>query len=254
MIELNGIRKAFGAAHVLRDLDISFARGEFTALLGRSGSGKSTLLRLIAGLEQPDAGRISIEGRDCTDLPPAARRIGFVFQSYALFGHMSVFENIAFGLRVRPRRLRPNEAEIRERVETLLSMIRLHGLGDRLPAQLSGGQRQRVALARAMAIEPQILLLDEPFGALDREVREELRLALRDLHDRLGLTTVFVTHDEEEAQALADRIVVLEAGRMIADRREDQGFDGLQRRSNRAFDTTLTLEQAIAAPASTGLR
>jgi len=257
MIELNGIRKAFGAAHVLRDLDIGFARGEFTALLGRSGSGKTTLLRLIAGLEQPDAGRISFEGQDCTHLPPAARRIGFVFQSYALFGHMSVFENIAFGLRVRPRRLRPNEAEIRHRVETLLSMIRLHGLGDRLPAQLSGGQRQRVALARAMAIEPQILLLDEPFGALDREVREELRLALRDLHDRLGLTTVFVTHDEEEAHALADRIVVLEAGRMIADRRqagEDQGFDGLQRRSSRAFDTTLTLEKAIAAPASTGLR
>jgi sulfate transport system ATP-binding protein len=197
------------------------------------------------------------QSQDCTHLPPASRRIGFVFQSYALFGHMSVFENIAFGLRVRPRRLRPPEAEIRHRVETLLSMIRLHGLGDRLPAQLSGGQRQRVALARAMAIEPQILLLDEPFGALDREVREELRLALRDLHDRLGLTTVFVTHDEEEAHALADRIVVLEAGRMIADRRqsgENQGFDGLQRRSSRAFDTTLTLENAIAAPASTGLR
>ena len=217
MIELNGIRKAFGAAHVLRDLDIGFARGEFTALLGRSGSGKTTLLRLIAGLEQPDAGRISFEGQDCTHLPPAARRIGFVFQSYALFGHMTVFENIAFGLRVRPRRQRPNQAEIRDRVEGLLALVRLEGLGARLPAQLSGGQRQRVALARALAIEPRILLLDEPFGALDRQVRDELRAWLRRLHVELGITTVFVSHDQEEALSLADRVIVLHQGQVAAD-------------------------------------
>jgi sulfate transport system ATP-binding protein len=224
MIRLTGVTKSLGASQVLRGIDMDFTRGEFTALLGRSGSGKTSLLRLLAGLEQPHAGQIEIEGHDATFLPPGQRQIGFVFQSYALFGHMSVFENIAFGLRVRPRRQRPPEAEIRARVEDLLAMIRLDGLGPRLPAQLSGGQRQRVALARALAIEPRILLLDEPFGALDREVREELRLALREVHNRLGLTTIFVTHDEEEAQSLADRIVVLEAGKIVADTRQPLEF------------------------------
>ncbi len=217
MIGLRGVVKSFGAADVLRGIDADFARGQFTALLGRSGSGKTSLLRLIAGLEFADAGSIEIDGVDCTHLSPGVRRIGFVFQSYALFSHLSVFENIAFGLRVKPRRVRPAEAVIGEKVNALLTMIQLDGLGARLPSQLSGGQRQRVALARALAIEPRILLLDEPFGALDREVREELRIALRAVHDRLGLTTVFVTHDEDEALALADRIVVLEHGRIVAD-------------------------------------
>ncbi len=217
MIELAGLTKSFGATGVLNTIDLTMPQGSFTALLGRSGSGKTTLLRLIAGLETADAGRIAIDGTEATDLAPGARHVGFVFQSYALFGHMTVFENIAFGLRVRPRRQRLREAEIRATVERLLAMIRLEGLGPRLPNQLSGGQCQRVALARALAIEPRILLLDEPFGALDREVREELRHALRHLHDTLGLTTVFVSHDEEEAHALADRVVVLEKGRILSD-------------------------------------
>jgi sulfate/thiosulfate transport system ATP-binding protein len=217
MIHLSGISKVFGATRVLDGIDLHVAAGSFTALLGRSGSGKTTLLRLLAGLEWCDAGQIAINGIDATHLKPGARDIGFVFQSYALFGHMSVFENIAFGLRVRPRHRRQSEAQIRQTVERLLAMIRLEGLGTRLPSQLSGGQRQRVALARALAVEPRILLLDEPFGALDREVREELRDALRTLHDELRLTTVFVTHDEHEAHALADRIVVLDRGRITQD-------------------------------------
>jgi sulfate transport system ATP-binding protein len=217
MIRLTGISKTFGATKVLDGLGLDFAAGSFTALLGRSGSGKTTLLRLLAGLDRPDSGRIEIDGVDATRLKPGPRRIGFVFQSYALFGHMTVFENIAFGLRVRPRAERAGEAEIRATVDRLLGMIRLEGLGPRLPSQLSGGQRQRVALARALAIGPRILLLDEPFGALDREVREELRHSLRRLHDELRLTTVFVSHDEHEAQDLADRVVIIDRGKVVDD-------------------------------------
>jgi sulfate transport system ATP-binding protein len=184
------------------------------ALLGPSGSGKTTLLRAIAGLETVDGGRILLDGEDATRIPARRRRVGFVFQNYALFRHMTVFENVAFGLRARPRRERPAEAEIRERVLRLLEMVQLGGYEGRRPAALSGGQRQRVALARALAIEPRLLLLDEPFGALDAKVRRDLRRWLRALHDRLGLTTVFVTHDQEEAMELADRVAILNRGRL----------------------------------------
>jgi sulfate transport system ATP-binding protein len=217
MIQLSGLCKSFGATSVLDGIDLTIAPGSFVALLGASGSGKTTLLRLIAGLEQPDAGHITIDGQDATTLPSGARHMGFVFQNYALFGHMSVFENIAFGLRVKPRLDRPTEAAIQASVERLLEMMQLEGLGPRLPAQLSGGQRQRVALARALAVEPRVLLLDEPFGALDQEVRGALRDQLRALHDRLGLTTVFVSHDQDEAAALADRVVTLDRGRIVQD-------------------------------------
>jgi sulfate transport system ATP-binding protein len=217
MIRIAGLTKGFGPTRVLDGIDLDIEPGSFVALLGPSGSGKTTLLRLLAGLERADAGHIEIGGLAATNLPPGQRRIGFVFQSYALFGHMTVFENIAFGLRVRPRRQRPNQAEIRDRVEGLLALVRLEGLGARLPAQLSGGQRQRVALARALAIEPRILLLDEPFGALDRQVRDELRAWLRRLHVELGITTVFVSHDQEEALSLADRVIVLHQGQVAAD-------------------------------------
>ena len=217
MIRIAGLTKGFGPTRVLDGIDLDIEPGSFVALLGPSGSGKTTLLRLLAGLERADAGHIEIGGLAATNLPPGQRRIGFVFQSYALFGHMTVFENIAFGLRVRPRRQRPNQAEIRDRVEGLLALVRLEGLGARLPAQLSGGQRQRVALARALAIEPRILLLDEPFGALDRQVRDELRAWLRRLHVELGITTVFVSHDQEEALSLADRVSVLHQGQVAAD-------------------------------------
>jgi len=217
MIRISELSKCFGATPVLERISLDIAAGSFVALLGASGSGKTTLLRIIAGLEQADRGSIEIDGVPATGLPPGARRIGFVFQSYALFAPMSVFENIAFGLRVRPRRLRPREVEIRDRVERLLALVRLEGLGARLPAQLSGGQRQRVALARALAIEPRILLLDEPFGALDREVRDELRVWLKQLHAELGITTLFVTHDQEEALSLANRVVILDRGQVVLD-------------------------------------
>jgi sulfate/thiosulfate transport system ATP-binding protein len=217
VIQLTGVSKSFGATRVLDRLDLTIAPGSFVGLLGPSGSGKTTILRLIAGLEQATEGEIEIAGRAAADLKPGERGVGFVFQSYALFKHMTVFENVAFGLRVRPRRERGSEAEIRATVERLLALVRLEGLGPRLPAQLSGGQRQRVALARALAVEPRILLLDEPFGALDKDVREELRDHLRRLHDALGMTTVFVSHDQEEALALADRVVVLQNGRITAD-------------------------------------
>jgi sulfate transport system ATP-binding protein len=213
-VRIRGLHKSFGGAPVLDDVDLSVEDGEFVALLGPSGSGKTTLLRLIAGLEQPNAGTVVIGARDAAGLAPGARGIGFVFQHYALFGNMNVFENVAFGLRVRPRRTRPARAAIRSRVEQLLALTRLEGLGPRLPGQLSGGQRQRVALARALAVEPQLLLLDEPFGALDQTVRVELRTWLRALHGRLGLTSIFVTHDQEEAFALADRVVLLNRGRV----------------------------------------
>jgi sulfate transport system ATP-binding protein len=213
-IEIAGLTKRFGAVTALDRIDLSIKDREFLALLGPSGSGKTTLLRVIAGLEAPDEGALAIDGRAALDLPPRARRIGFVFQHYALFRHMRVADNIAFGLRIRPAPLRPSRRAIAGRVRELLALVQLDGLGERFPAQLSGGQRQRVALARALAVEPRVLLLDEPFGALDTKVRVELRHWLRSLHDRLGLTSVFVTHDQEEALELADRVAILNIGRI----------------------------------------
>jgi sulfate transport system ATP-binding protein len=188
--------------------------GELVALLGPSGCGKTTLLRIIAGLETPDSGSVVVQGEDTTALEVQKRQVGFVFQHYALFRHMTVFDNVAFGLRVRPRRQRPDEKAIRARVQQLLELVQLDWLADRYPNQLSGGQRQRIALARALAVEPKVLLLDEPFGALDAKVRKELRRWLRRLHDELHVTTVFVTHDQEEALEVADRIVVMNHGRV----------------------------------------
>ncbi len=213
-IELRGLTKGFGGGAVLDHVDMSVAKGEFVALLGPSGSGKTTLLRIIAGLEQADAGAVVIAGSEMGGVAPNRRGIGFVFQSYALFRHMSVAANIGFGLRVRPRATRPPRVEIARRVAELLDLIQLPDVGGRRPDQLSGGQRQRVALARALAIEPQVLLLDEPFGALDTQVRKDLRRWLRGLHDRLGMTTLFVTHDQNEAMELADRVAVMQSGRL----------------------------------------
>ena len=214
-LEIRGVSKAFGRYPALKGVSLAAADREFLALLGPSGSGKTTLLRILAGLEEPDAGQVSFRGQDLLALPARRRRIGMVFQHYALFRHMSVAENIAFGLKIRPRRERPAPAEIRRRVGELLELVQLSGLEKRYPAQLSGGQRQRVALARALAIEPRMLLLDEPFGALDAQVRRELRRWLRDLMDRAGVTTVFVTHDQEEALDLADRVAVLREGVLV---------------------------------------
>ena len=208
------IAKRFGRTAVLDGVSLDVRQGELVALLGPSGSGKTTLLRIIAGLERAESGRLSIGGIDATDLAPRDRGIGFMFQNYALFGHMTVAANIAFGLTVRPRARRPDAAAIDAKVRELLSLVRLDGFERRFPGQLSGGQRQRVALARALAVEPRVLLLDEPFGALDAKVRLELRHWLRELHDRIGLTTVFVTHDQEEALELADRVAILNAGRI----------------------------------------
>ncbi len=213
-IEIRNIRKSFGAFTALDNIHLDISGGELVALLGPSGCGKTTLLRIIAGLESPDAGQISFSGADATHLHVRERRVGFVFQHYALFRHMTVFENVAFGLRVKPRALRPTEAKIREQVMKLLQLVQLDWLADRYPAQLSGGQRQRIALARALAVEPQVLLLDEPFGALDAKVRKELRRWLRRLHDELHVTSIFVTHDQEEALEVADRVVVLNKGRV----------------------------------------
>lgn len=215
-IHVENVTKTFGQYTALRDVSLQVNDGELVALLGPSGSGKTTLLRVIAGLETPDDDRsvIAFHGHNVARRGVGERQVGFVFQHYALFKHMSVSENIAFGLRVRPRRLRPSRAEIREKVRELLKLIQLEGLGDRLPAQLSGGQRQRVALARALAIEPRVLLLDEPFGALDAKVRQDLRSWLRQLHDRLHMTTILVTHDQEEALEVADRIVVMNQARI----------------------------------------
>jgi sulfate/thiosulfate transport system ATP-binding protein len=209
-ITLQGVSRRFGDFTALDDVSLEIPSGSLTALLGPSGSGKSTLLRVIAGLERPDAGTVEIDGRDATALPAQHRGVGFVFQHYAAFKHMTVRENVAFGLKVarRPR------AEIRRRVDELLELVQLPGLADRYPAQLSGGQRQRMALARALAVEPRVLLLDEPFGALDARVRKELRAWLRRLHDEVHVTTVFVTHDQEEAMDVADRIVVVQHGRV----------------------------------------
>jgi sulfate transport system ATP-binding protein len=213
-IEALGIGKTFGAFVALRDVSLHVPTGELVALLGPSGSGKTTLLRIIAGLEAPDAGAIRFHGEDTTDRHARERAVGFVFQHYALFRHMTVLENVAFGLRVKPRRERPGEREIRERVRELLALVQLEWLADRYPSQLSGGQRQRVALARALAVGPKVLLLDEPFGALDARVRKELRRWLRRLHDEVHITSVFVTHDQEEALEVADRVVVMNEGRI----------------------------------------
>jgi sulfate transport system ATP-binding protein len=213
-VELVGLTRQFATVSAVRDIDLSAADGEFLALLGPSGSGKTTLLRMIAGLDQPDSGHIAIDGRSMDGVPARRRGVGVVFQHYALFRHMSVAENIAFGLSVRPRATRPTRQVIRQRVQHLLDLVQLPDLGGRYPEQLSGGQRQRVALARALAIEPRVLLLDEPFGALDARVRKDLRRWLRGLHDRMRLTTILVTHDQGEALELADRVAVLRAGRL----------------------------------------
>lgn len=213
-IEIEAISKDFGTSAALQPVSLSIPSGSLVALLGPSGSGKTTLLRILGGLEFPSAGRVLFDGKDATGLTVQERRAGFVFQSYALFRHMSVFDNIAYGLRARPRKTRPAAPEISRRVTTLLDLIKLPDIGARYPSQLSGGQRQRVALARALAIEPRMLLLDEPFGALDAKVRKELRQSLRDIHDTTGLTTIFVTHDQDEAMELADLIVVMSMGRI----------------------------------------
>lgn len=216
-IEVKHISKTFGSYTALSDVSLRVGDGELVALLGPSGSGKTTLLRIIAGLETPDpspASEILFHDASVTSRPVGQRRVGFVFQHYALFRHMSVFENIAFGLRVRPRSERPANADIRDRVNHLLKLIQLEGFGNRFPSQLSGGQRQRVALARALAVEPKVLLLDEPFGALDAKVRQGLRSWLRKLHEEIHLTSVLVTHDQEEALEVADRVVVMNQARI----------------------------------------
>ena len=216
-IQVNHLTKRYGAFRALDDVSFTVRQGELLALLGPSGGGKTTLLRIIAGLERPDEGSVLFDGDDAIRRDPRDRGVGFVFQHYALFRHMTVFENVAFGLRVRPRAQRPEEAEIRRRVNELLSLVQLDYLGSRYPSQLSGGQRQRVALARALAVEPKVLLLDEPFGALDAKVRQELRRWLRRLHAEIHLTSVFVTHDQEEALELANRVVIITEGRIEQD-------------------------------------
>jgi sulfate transport system ATP-binding protein len=213
-ITLTGVSKRFSAFTALDHVDLEVRSGELLALLGPSGSGKTTLLRIVAGLEWPDAGEVQFDGEDALKRTVGERHVGFVFQHYALFRHMTVFENVAFGLRVRPRRYRPAEAEIKKRVQTLLDLVQLGWLADRYPTQLSGGQRQRIALARALAIEPSVLLLDEPFGSLDAKVRRDLRRWLRNLHSELHVTSIFVTHDQEEALEVADRVVVMDKGRI----------------------------------------
>src|SRR2546425_8309819 len=213
-IEAQNITKKFGQFTALDNVSLEIPSGELVALLGPSGSGKTTLLRIIAGLEFADSGTVLFDGEDTTDQTARDRRVGFVFQHYALFRHMTVFENIAFGLRVRPRSMRPSKEKIRAKVDELLKLIQLKNLAGRYPSQLSGGQRQRVALARALAVEPSVLLLDEPFGSLDAKVRQELRRWLRQLHDEIHITSVFVTHDQEEAMEVADRVVVMNEGRI----------------------------------------
>ncbi len=211
-IQVKNIEKHFGDFHALKNISLDFPEGKLIALLGPSGCGKTTLLRIIAGLESADSGQVILEGQDATHLHVRDRNVGFMFQHYALFKHMTVFDNIAFGLRVRPKTTRPSEADIKKRVMELLELVQLAHLAKRYPAQLSGGQRQRIALARALAIEPRVLLLDEPFGALDAKVRKELRRWLRDLHDELHISSIFVTHDQEEALEVADQIVVMNKG------------------------------------------
>jgi len=224
-IEIQDVSKHFGDFTALGGVDLKVATGELVALLGPSGCGKTTLLRIIAGLETPDRGRILFNGEEATSRHVQERKVGFVFQHYALFRHMTVFDNIAFGLTVKPRRLRPGKEEIKEKVFALLKMIQLTQLANHYPAQLSGGQRQRVALARALAVEPQVLLLDEPFGALDAKVRVELRRWLRRLHDEIQVTSVFVTHDQEEALEVADRIVVMNKGKIAQQGTPSEVYD-----------------------------
>lgn len=211
-IEIRNVAKHFGDFHALKNINLDIASGELVALLGPSGCGKTTLLRIIAGLETADAGNILFSGEDTTDTHVRERKVGFVFQHYALFRHMTVFENVAFGLRVKPRSERPSQAQIKNKVTDLLKLVQLDWLADRYPSQLSGGQRQRIALARALAVEPKVLLLDEPFGALDAKVRKELRRWLRRLHDELHVTSIFVTHDQEEALEVSDRVVLMNSG------------------------------------------
>ena len=213
-IEIRNVSKNFGSFQALGDVSLDIESGELVALLGPSGCGKTTLLRIIAGLETADTGSILFSGEDTTDVHVRERQVGFVFQHYALFRHMTVFENVAFGLRVKPRALRPSDAQIKEKVHSLLNLVQLDWLADRFPSQLSGGQRQRIALARALAVEPKVLLLDEPFGALDAKVRKELRRWLRRLHDDLNVTSIFVTHDQEEALEVADRVVLMNQGKV----------------------------------------
>jgi sulfate/thiosulfate transport system ATP-binding protein len=213
-IEVDGIRKIFSKHTALDGVSLSFPPGQLTALLGPSGCGKTTLLRIIAGLENADAGTVYLDGEDATNIHVRDRRIGFVFQHYALFKHMSVADNIAFGLRVKPRKYRPSEDQIGRKVRQLLELVQLEHLGGRHPSQLSGGQRQRIALARALAIEPRVLLLDEPFGALDAKVRKDLRGWIRRLHDELHFTSIFVTHDQDEALEIADQVVLMNQGRI----------------------------------------
>ena len=213
-IEVKNINKRFGEFVALDNVSLQFPQGELTALLGPSGCGKTTLLRIIAGLEHPDSGQVLLDGEDASARHVRERQVGFVFQHYALFKHMTVFENVAFGLRVKPRKERPSEDQIRQKVKQLLELVQLDWLSDRYPPQLSGGQRQRIALARALAVEPRVLLLDEPFGALDAKVRKELRRWLRRLHDELHVTSIFVTHDQEEALEVADQVVLMNKGRV----------------------------------------
>lgn len=213
-ISVRDIRKNFGRFTALDGVSLEIPDGQLVALLGPSGSGKTTLLRIVAGLEFPDCGTVQFDGRDITEHSARERRVGFVFQHYALFRHMTVFENIAFGLRVRPRKFRPSNDQIRAKVNELLRLIQLQNQAQRYPSQLSGGQRQRVALARALAVEPRVLLLDEPFGSLDAKVRMELRRWLRQLHDQVHITSVFVTHDQDEALEVSDRVAVMNEGRI----------------------------------------
>ncbi|MCW5621596.1 MAG: sulfate ABC transporter ATP-binding protein [Burkholderiales bacterium] len=213
-IEVSNIAKRFGTFTALDHVSLHFPSGQLVALLGPSGCGKTTLLRIIAGLETPDSGSVLFHGEDASAQDVRQRQVGFVFQHYALFRHMSVFENVAFGLRVKPRAQRPSKSQIREKVMDLLKLVQLDWLADRYPHQLSGGQRQRIALARALAVEPKVLLLDEPFGALDAKVRKELRRWLRRLHDELHITSIFVTHDQEEALEVADQVVLMNKGRV----------------------------------------
>ena len=220
-INVKGINKRFGDFVALEDINVDLPTGQLTALLGPSGGGKSTLLRIIAGLESADSGTVTIEGKESTHLPPQKRNVGFVFQHYAAFKHMTVAKNVAFGLEIRKR----SKAETEKRVADLLELVHLSQFGHRLPAQLSGGQRQRMALARALAVEPTVLLLDEPFGALDAKVRKELREWLRRLHDEVHVTTVFVTHDQEEALEVADEIVVINEGRIEQIGTPDELYD-----------------------------
>jgi sulfate transport system ATP-binding protein len=224
-IEIRNLNKRFGSTVVCDNLNLDIPSGELVALLGPSGSGKTSLLRIIAGLERPDSGSVLFYGEDATFDDVRDRHVGFVFQHYALFGHMSIFENVAFGLRVRPKSTRPSEAQVKVKVMELLKLLQLDWLADRYPHQLSGGQRQRIALARALAVEPKVLLLDEPFGALDAKVRKELRRWLRRLHDEMHITSVFVTHDQDEAMEVADRVVVMNQGRIEQDGAPDEVYD-----------------------------